>query len=101
MVRTLNPAALQAARHAGDADSEGPFREVLAGAEPLADVIDECLVTGRPIVRRAVPMTGAGRASHLGVTVSPLREEGGSAHGAICLFTDLTRSRWSSKSSCG
>jgi two-component system sensor histidine kinase AtoS len=35
-------------------------------------------------------MTGPGRASHLGVTVSPIRETGGGTHGAICLFTDLT-----------
>ena len=88
-VRTLNPAALKmlgmSATH-----SEGPFGEVLAGAEALAGVVDECLRTGKAIVRRAVPMTGAGRASHLGVTVSPIREEGGGSHGAICLFTDLT-----------
>ena len=69
---------------------DGPFREVLAGAEALAGVVDECLRSGKAIVRRTVPMPGAGRASHLGVTVSPIREEGGSAHGAICLFTDLT-----------
>ena len=88
-VRTLNPAALKMlgmpATH-----PEGPFGEVLAGAEALAGVVDECLRTGKAIVRRAVPMTGAGRASHLGVTVSPIREEGGGSHGAICLFTDLT-----------
>ena len=41
---------------------DGPFRDVLAGAAPLADVIDECLRPGKAIVRRAVPMTGAGRA---------------------------------------
>jgi signal transduction histidine kinase len=32
----------------------------------------------------------AGGATHLGVTVSPIREEGRAAHGAICLFTDLS-----------
>ena len=32
---------------------------------------------------------GAG-ASHLGVTVSPIRDESGHEHGAICLFTDLS-----------
>jgi PAS domain S-box-containing protein len=88
-VRTLNPAALKMLGiPAGQTD--GPFREVLAGAEALAGVLDECLRTGKAIVRRSVPMPGAGRASHLGVTVSPIREEGGGAHGAICLFTDLT-----------
>ena len=29
-------------------------------------------------------------ATHLGVTVSPLFDERGELHGAICLFTDLT-----------
>src|SRR5205809_5236849 len=33
-------------------------------------------------------MGGLARASHLGVTVSPILE--GGMHGAICLFTDLT-----------
>jgi signal transduction histidine kinase len=69
---------------------EGPFRDVLKNAGPLADVLEECLTTAKPVVRRAVPMTG-GTASHLGLTVSPIREEGGgTGHGVICLFTDLT-----------
>jgi PAS domain S-box-containing protein len=88
-VRTLNPAALKMLGMP-TAQWDGPFREVLAGADALAGVVDECLRTGKAIVRRTVPMTGPGRASHLGVTVSPIREEGGGTHGAICLFTDLT-----------
>ena len=88
-VRTLNPAAI---RMLGlpHGDWDGPFREVLTGAEALAEVMDECLAAGKPIVRRAVPMSTPGGASHLGVTVSPIRGDGGSMHGAICLFTDLT-----------
>jgi signal transduction histidine kinase len=31
-----------------------------------------------------------GRASYLGVTASPIRDETGAAHGVICLFTDLS-----------
>jgi signal transduction histidine kinase len=31
-----------------------------------------------------------GGASHLGVTLSPIRDKSGSPHGAICLFTDLS-----------
>jgi len=87
MVRTLNPAAL---RMLGmpSAQWDGPFREVLAGAAPLADVVDECLRTGAAIVRRTISMSGPARATHLGVTVSPILE--GGMHGAICLFTDLT-----------
>ena len=88
-VRTLNPAALRMLGMPA-AVWDGPFREVLAGADKLADVVDECLRSGKAVVRRTVSMTGVGRASHLGVTVSPIREEGGGTHGAICLFTDLT-----------
>jgi PAS domain S-box-containing protein len=89
IVRTLNPAG-QAMLGVTGSQWEGPFREVLKNAGPLADVLEECLTTAKPVVRRAVPMTG-GTASHLGLTVSPIREEaGGTAHGVICLFTDLT-----------
>src|SRR4051812_49189699 len=90
IVRTLNPAGQQLL---GLAHSElmRDYREVLAGSAPLADVIQECLVARRPIVRRAVNMErpSAG-ASHLGITVSPIRDDSGHAHGAICLFTDLS-----------
>jgi signal transduction histidine kinase len=87
MVRTLNPAAVRMLGVEG-ARRAGPFRDVLAGAAPLADVIEECLRNRQAIVRRTVSMGGLARASHLGVTVSPILE--GGTHGAICLFTDLT-----------
>ena len=57
-------------------------------AAPLAGVIEECLSTGRAIVRRALEMPHAGHVTHVGVTVSPLGSEG--AGGVICLFSDLT-----------
>jgi signal transduction histidine kinase len=90
IVRTLNPAG-QAMLGFNGTGWEGPYREVLQSAGALADVLEECLTTAKPVVRRAVPLTG-GTASHLGLTVSPIREEngGGGAHGVICLFTDLT-----------
>ena len=89
IVRTLNPAGQTMLRLVGNR-WEGPYREVLKDAGPLADVLEECLRTSKPVVRRAVPLTG-GAASHLGLTVSPIREDaGGTAHGVICLFTDLT-----------
>jgi PAS domain S-box-containing protein len=90
LVRTLNPAAR---RLLGlpEADWSSNFREVLSGAGALGDVIAECLATQRPIVRRSVQMRGrSGSASHVGVTVSPIRDETGAPHGAICLFTDLS-----------
>jgi PAS domain S-box-containing protein len=90
IIRTLNPAGQQLL---GLPNSElmRDYREELAGSSPLADVIQECLVARRPIVRRAVRMDRPGSgASHLGVTVSPIRDESGHEHGAICLFTDLS-----------
>ena len=63
------------------------YRRVLA--EPLAQMIDECLATRVPILRRTIRLTAAG-ATHLGVTVSPLFDDRGELHGAICLFSDLT-----------
>jgi len=88
-VRTLNPAG-RTILHVPAEDSLGHFREVLKDRGALGDVLDECLTTRRAIVRRAVQMTGAGGVkSHLGVTVSPIGGEG-AAHGAICLFTDLS-----------
>jgi signal transduction histidine kinase len=97
-VRTLNPAGRRLLGMP-DSDWTGPYREVLAGAAPLADLIGECLATGQPIVRRAIKMASAGSA-WLGVTVSPMREEsgdrlpvpapGGGDHGVVCLFSDLS-----------
>jgi signal transduction histidine kinase len=89
-VRILNPAGR---RMLGlvDARPFPPYRDLLRGMEPLAQVIEECLVGGRPIVRRKLEMPSPKRAvSHLGVTVSPLADGHGQVHGAICLFTDLT-----------
>ena len=90
VVRTLNPAG-QRLLGLPDSDWMRNYREVLTRSPALSDVIDECLVTRQPIVRRAVRMDrpGAG-ASHLGITVSPIRDGTGLAHGAICLFSDLS-----------
>ena len=90
MVRTINPAGRRLL-DVPDAAAAGDFHSVLASAAPLADVIDQCLATGEAIVRRAVQTSRGGAGTmHLGVTVSPIRDESGSAHGAICLFTDLS-----------
>ncbi len=90
-VRTMNPAGRRLLGMP-EADWNGPYREVLAGAAPLGDVIDECLSSARPIVRRSIPMPAqTGTASHLGVSVSPIRDAGGTSRGAICLFTDLSQ----------
>src|SRR3954453_22025939 len=91
-VRSLNPAGQRMIRvSVGAGDVERDFRDVLAPVSPLAAVIEECLRTAQPVLRRAVKLPdGGGGASHLGVTVSPIRDEAGHAHGAICLFSDLS-----------
>jgi signal transduction histidine kinase len=65
------------------------YREALEGFAPLADVIDECLTIGMPIVRRSVEITGPSRPLRFGVTASPLRDRSETG-GVICLFSDLT-----------
>lgn len=88
-VRTLNPAGR---RMLGLPEAGGDAMHDLARvAAPLAAVVDECLASRQPILRRAVQMQHPGGALvHLGVTASPMRDEEGHAHGVICLFTDLS-----------
>ena len=92
IVRTLNPAGRKLLG-LPEADWTRPYRDVLATSTELADLIDECLAQARPVVRRTVKTMGTNGATHLGVTVSPIRDEAGRAYGAICLFTDLSEIR--------
>ncbi|MBI4264794.1 MAG: PAS domain-containing protein [Acidobacteria bacterium] len=64
------------------------FRELLGAVPPLVQAIAEVLETRQPIMRRSLEIRSAGRASHFGVTVSPLG--GPEGRGVICLFSDLT-----------
>ena len=84
-VRSVNPAARRILS-LPDAPMGAPFRQLLARAPELADVIGEVLETSEPIARRTVDR----ESSHLGVTVSPIRDKDGSLQAAVCLFTDLT-----------
>ena len=90
LVRTLNPAGRTMLR-LPDGEPGGHFRLVLRSAAPLTEALVECLETDRPIVRRTIviPRKEGGN-SHLGVTISPIREQSGGTHGAICLFSDLS-----------
>jgi len=88
MVQSVNPAA----RRILDLEGDGvglPFREVLASAPAMSEVINEALRGASPILRRTIAL-GEGRAQHLGVTVSPITAADGSLQAAVCLFTDLT-----------
>ena len=88
-IRTLNPAG-QTMLGLTDRGWDGPYRQVLEHAGSLGDVLEECLRTATPVVRRAIPMP-AGRVSHIGLTVSPIRDVSTDApHGVICLFSDLS-----------
>ena len=88
-VQTINPAA---GRILGIDDSivHVPFREALAAAPALADVIGEALEGGAPIVRRTVALGRSSKLSHLGVTVSPITDADGALQASVCLFTDIT-----------
>jgi two-component system sensor histidine kinase HydH len=91
-IRILNPSGrriLDLPESLGLQDFRRSERE-----RPLLEVVDECLQRRTAIVRRAVVLPedlDAGQsATYLGVGVSPLSDEDGQLHGAICLFTDLT-----------
>jgi two-component system sensor histidine kinase AtoS len=90
-VQIVNPVGrrllgLDEAHHRG-----ADYRHLLAHAAPVAALIEQCLTSGRAILRRSIEMpAGHAGASHLGLTVSPLFGESSDMQGAICLFTDLT-----------
>ena len=54
-VRSLNPAGRRMLAVSPD-DSAGDFHHVLGHAAPLADVVEECLQTAQPVLRRAVKL---------------------------------------------
>jgi len=63
-------------------------RTLLARAAPLLDLITECQRSGVAVNRRTLQLGGGLRASHFGVSVSPL--VGGGTDRVICLFADLS-----------
>ncbi len=65
------------------------YRDLLQHAAPVAEVIEECLTAGQPILRRALRIDRDDRTTHLGVTVSPFGVPA-RPEGVICLFSDLT-----------
>jgi two-component system sensor histidine kinase PilS (NtrC family) len=87
-LRILNPAGRRMLRRDESAIAK-PYRQILPQA--LAQLVEECLNGGEPIVRRTLQVSSAEeRPAFLGVSVSPLSNGHGEPHGAICLFTDLT-----------
>lgn len=88
-VRIINPAGRRLLSVPDDA-ALANFRELI-GEPAMSQVIDECLSTSVAVVRRTIHMPDRGQgALRFGVTVSPLFDDQGKLHGAVCLFTDLT-----------
>ena len=88
-VEILNPAGRRMLR-VPDSAPPDDYRRLL-GEPALSNLLDQCLTSRTAIVRKTVQLPEAKYgATHLGVTVSPLFDEHGKLHGAICLFTDLT-----------
>jgi signal transduction histidine kinase len=88
-VRIINPAGRRLLSVPQDPAPDDYRR--LIGEPALSQVIDECLSTSVAVVRRTIHMPDRRQgASRFGVTVSPLFDEKGELHGAVCLFTDLT-----------
>jgi len=90
VVRTVNPAGR---RMLGlpDAGGHDTLRDLLPAVPPLKIVVEECITSTRPVLRRTVQLVQpGGTLVHLGVTASPMRDAEGRTSGVICLFTDLS-----------
>src|SRR5919198_2122256 len=82
-IRILNPAG----RRMLDLTDDAPPEEIRRSLKEitLTEVVDECLTSGVAVVRRSVTLPEARHGvSHIGVTVSPLFDDAGQLHGAIC-----------------
>ena len=87
-VRILNPAGRRMLSVAADAPLDDHRR--MLGLPALSELVTQCFADRAAIVRRMVALPErVGGATHIGVTVSPLFEDG-ELQGAIGLFTDLT-----------
>jgi len=86
----LNPAGRRMLNLTDAAVGSG-IRQALGSFGPLVEIMEECLRTGRALVRRTLEITFPERpVAHFGVSVSPLSDGDNHLHGVICLFTDLT-----------
>jgi len=68
------------------------FKQVLAGAPALVDLLDKCLSTGRVYRREEIETTnGLEATKRLGATIAPIEPTSDTtARGALCLVTDIT-----------
>jgi signal transduction histidine kinase len=73
-------------------DSGAHYRTVFADVPDLANMIEDCLATGRLFRREEIETTHATEGTaKLGATVAPIdATSDGGARGALCLITDIT-----------
>lgn len=88
-IETVNPAARRILSLA-EPSIGSQYRDALADAVGLADLIEEVLTSAQAIVRRTVTIGSPQKTSHLGASVSPMTRTDGSLGAVVCLFTDLT-----------
>jgi PAS domain S-box-containing protein len=93
-VRTVNRAAEAALGLEAGASRGRPAGEVLTAVPGLAEIVADCLASGRGRSREVVPFRRPdGSEGHLGASLSPVLDESGRVEGAFCLLTDLTEIR--------
>ncbi|HEX4824903.1 MAG TPA: ATP-binding protein [Candidatus Polarisedimenticolaceae bacterium] len=64
------------------------------GMKRLSEMVERCMAEGRSVSREVLELRPeGGRATHLGVTISPVAGLKGDVHGALVLMTDLTEIR--------
>ena len=93
----LNPAAERLLALDRSSSVGRKYGDLLGRAGRLIDLIDRSLRMGESLSREVVPLTDpAGKVTHLGVMVSPIRPADGPAgatqpvEGVLCLLADLT-----------
>lgn len=86
-IRVVNPAGQKLLGL--PSEPNGSYRDQLAAMPALRDVVTEGLREAQPVIRRTLRL-GQGPVTHLGVTVSPVKDPRGALHSVICLFSDLT-----------
>ena len=93
----LNPAAERLLGMDRGTSVGRKYGDLLGRSERLIDLIARCLRTGESLSREVVPLLDpAGKVTHLGAMVSPVRPGGDNdtpgrpSEGALCLLADLT-----------
>jgi PAS domain S-box-containing protein len=93
----LNPAAERLLGMDRGTSVGRKYGDLLGRSERLIDLIARCLRTGESLSREVVPLLDpAGKVTHLGAMVSPVRPggdndtQGRPSEGALCLLADLT-----------